>query len=204
MKVKPYVSSGWGLRFLIILFLLDILSLLGSFYNPFLPIIFVYLLWFSSVMGLMMFFTRRERGDDDVPVRWIRIRDTGFIIDNRGKVTWGSVSGVNLSVFVEKITVGPRFRNRELDAGATAKIRPMSGGGFLPELTHTLYYGVLTVYTQYNSAPAIEFKCRIPWLMPHRLLRRIKKIGIKNGSGASFTFHTHKDGQSQKPLQTLN
>ncbi len=185
---------------MVILFLLDILFLLGSYFNPVLPLFFVYTLWFSSVLGLLLFFTRSDHGDDRL-VRWIRVNETGFTIDQQGKVFWNSVSGVNLSVFVDKITLGPRYRMFSLDSRSTAKIRPMSGGGFVPELTHTLYYGVLTVYTTYNSVPAVEFKCRVPMIMPKRVLRRMKKIGKKNGTSAAFTFHVHKEDRVQETAE---
>ena len=107
---------------------------------------------------------------------------------------------MNLSVFIATFTSGPRFRNQQLNPVATARIRPMSGGGFFPELTRKVPYGVLTVYTSLNGKPAIEFKCRIPLLRPGRVLNRIRKIGEKSGAMASFSFNLHRNGISEKAV----
>ncbi len=199
MKIRHFKNTSGGFILMLILASLLILTLIGSFYIAFFPMLFAFTLWATSLMGVLLFFARIS-SDQDVPIEFIKVDHTGFIIGYKGKIQWSMVAGVNLSVFIATFTSGPSFRHQQLNPVATARIRAMSGGGFFPELTRNVPYGVLTVYTSLNGKPAIEFRCRLPLFRPGRVLNRIRRIGQKSGTMASFSFNVHKTGKSEAAI----
>lgn len=199
MKVKAYINSGLGIRVLMVFFAIDLLTFIGSYRYSIFPMLFAFSLWTTSLMGLLMVISGSHKHEGP-GLKSISINREGFAMDNLGRINWDMVSGVNLSVFTVKITTGPRIRTQELDPKAAKHIRPMSGGGFVPELTRTVRFGLLTVYTSFNSKPAIELKCRLPFIAPQRVLKRIKRIGYGKGTGVSFSFRVHKDANRENTV----
>ena len=191
MKIRPYVSSGWAIRFLYTLIFVDIVTLLGAFYIAWFPIVFALFMEFTIVMALLMAFYGPPKRYDSA-IRSVSVNDQGFLVNHYERLKWDQVSSVTLNVVRARITTGARYKTFELDPRVAAKMRPMSGAGYVPELTRTINYGILTVYTAFSDRPAIQFKCRTPVFRPERIMSRMKRIGTRSGSPAAFNCHINR------------
>ncbi len=191
MKIRPYVSSGWALRFLYSLIFLDMVSLLGTFYVAWFPIVFALFMEFTVVMALFMAFYGPPRRYDSA-IKSVSVNNQGFVINHYEKVRWDHVTSVSLNVVRARITTGARYKTIDLDPRVAAEMRPTSGAGYVPELTRTINYGIITVYKAYSDKPAFQFKCRIPVFRPERIITRMKRIGTRSGSPAAFNCHINR------------
>lgn len=148
-----------------------------SIYFPIYSVLFSYILLISFVYGLILAVNFLSKAGGKEKSR-ISYNERGFSVNGRLKYAWEDVRNVTFSTGSRKIT---------LKATLTPRYE------FIPELTHTLKYGVVEVFAGDRRTPVLSLKTTHSIWRQRNIMRRMRKLSAENNREIEFEIKIPPD-----------